>query len=163
MVAQFVFLILAHATSWETLREMEPMSKTFNVIINYKSQTVFHGLYNFNDHRNDIKMFKTTVKPHAYDLWFHFHCLLVRDTHKNQAWSRGVGWGNGCQYTWFLFPEIPICQTIVHAYPKLLASPDKQKCAAFFLTSMVRKVSTLKLVGHSILIFGNACSYPFKI
>ena len=75
----------------------------------------------------------------------------------------GWGGGNGCQYTWFLFPEIPICQTIVHAYPKLLASPDKQKCAAFFLTSMVRKVSTLKLMGHSILIFGNACSYPFKI
>ena len=162
MVAQYVFLILGHATSWETLREMDV--KNFQCYYKQQITNSFPwSIYTFIDHRNDIKMFKTTVKPHAYDLWFHFHCLLVRDTHKNQAWSRGVGWGNGCQYTWFLFPEIPICQTIVHAYPKLLASPDKQKCAAFFLTSMVRKVSTLKLMGHSILIFGNACSYPFKI
>ena len=92
MVAQYVFLILGHATSWETLREMDV--KNFQCYCKQQITNSFPwSIYTFIDHRNDIKMFKTTVKPHAYDLWFHFHCLLVRDTHKNQAWSRGVGWG----------------------------------------------------------------------
>ena len=167
------------------------MSKTFNVIINNKSQTVFHGLYTFIDYRNDIKMFKTLQWNHndACDSWFQFHCLPVRDTHKNQG--PGV---MGYQYIWFLFPEIPPCQTTKNLYLssyakcsipeileikwciltgkryliyctsiKLLASRNKQKCEAFFLTSMVRKVSTLKLMGHSILIFGNVTHVHISI
>ena len=101
---------------------------------------------------------------------------------KTRGLVRGGGGGEECgvmgyQYTWFLFPELPLCQTTKNLYLssyakcsiseileikwciltgkryliyctciKLLASPDKQKCAAFFLTAMVRKVSTLKLM-----------------
>ena len=120
MVVQYVFLVLAHATSWETLREMDV--KNFQCYYKQQITNSFPwSIYTFIDHRNDIKMFKTTVKPHAYDLWFHFHCLPVCDTHKNQAtWSGGGGRGGrgvmGYQYTWFLLPEIPLCQTTKNLY-----------------------------------------------
>jgi len=56
MVAQYVFLILAHVTLQLQLEKW--MSKAFNVIVKNTSATIFHGLYTFIDHRNDVKLFK---------------------------------------------------------------------------------------------------------
>ena len=114
MVAQYVFLILAHVTFRETIREMDV--KSFQCYRKKQINNNFPWCIYFywpEKWRQIVQNFPVKAQ------W----CLRLMIPLPSSRWrwcsqKPGLVGGGvmGCQYTWFLFPEIPIYLTTKNLY-----------------------------------------------